>query len=88
MPQDACILAAYDFRNEHRAKPASEMERSGIELGHCGCDNRNEHRAKPASEMEQSGIELGHCGCDNRSEHRAKARERDGAVLDIRGMSA
>ncbi|MDE6743940.1 MAG: hypothetical protein K2J95_08700 [Lachnospiraceae bacterium] len=32
MPQEACLLAAYGFRREHRAKPASEMEQSGIEL--------------------------------------------------------
>ena len=33
MLQDACIQAAYDFRSEHRAKPANEMEQSGIEFG-------------------------------------------------------
>ncbi|MDE6712207.1 MAG: polysaccharide biosynthesis protein, partial [Lachnospiraceae bacterium] len=33
MPQEACLLTAYGFRREHRAKPASEMEQSGIELG-------------------------------------------------------
>ena len=33
---DACIPAADYFMSEHRAKPASEMERSGIEIGRCG----------------------------------------------------
>ncbi|MDE6529478.1 MAG: hypothetical protein K2K96_01745 [Lachnospiraceae bacterium] len=32
MPLEACLQAAYDFMSEHRAKPASEMEQSGIEL--------------------------------------------------------
>ena len=32
MPPEACLQAAYDFMNEHRAKPVSEMKQSGIEL--------------------------------------------------------
>ncbi|MDE6713334.1 MAG: hypothetical protein K2K20_06310 [Lachnospiraceae bacterium] len=32
MPLEACLQAAYGFMSEHRAKPASEMEQSGIEL--------------------------------------------------------
>ena len=33
--KDACIFLGTDM-SEYRAKPASEMKRSGIELGHCG----------------------------------------------------
>ena len=44
MLRDACIPAAYDFRSEHRAKPANEMKRSGIELGHGGMEEKDEQR--------------------------------------------